>query len=115
MDTKETGFIVIGFGTLFFLVGAAILVDKAMVISGNILIIVGAFFLMEANLLRLFSLKRLQGTIFFTLGMFFLFKGYLVVGFFLEMVGLCMIAYDKIPRLRSVPGKLVLKAARLVK
>lgn len=112
MNRVETGFTVIGFGMVFFIVGAALLMDKAMVISGNLLIIIGTALLAEANIISLFSFKKIQGTSLFTLGVFFLFKGYTLAGFFLELFGLCILLHERIPSFKSIPRRMVMKVLK---
>lgn len=106
MDRRETGFTVIGFGVLFFLIGATLLADKAMAVSGNILIIVGASICTRPRMTNLLSLNKLQGMALFVIGVFFLLKTYVLMGFLLEIIGLFILILDRIPTPKSVARKI---------
>lgn len=115
MNRRETGLATIVFGTLFFVAGSTLLMDKAMAVAGNALVIIGVVVLMDRNVSSLFSLKKVRGTLLFSLGIVFLFKRYVVVGFLIEMCGVYILVKDSIPSLKLVLRGVVRRSFRLIR
>ena len=109
MNARETGLAVIVFGFLFFLAGATFLMDRSLVVSGNILMVVGAVVFSKMDFESFFTIRKAQGLAFFFIGMFFLFQRYLLMGFFLETMGICVLALEKAPNPRTMARRLFSK------
>lgn len=105
MDRREAGFTVMSFGIMFFIIGATLLADKAMAVSGNILIIIGASIFTGPRVTDFLSFNKVQGMALFILGVFFLLKAYVLMGFLLEILGLLVLILDRIPTPKSVIRK----------
>lgn len=108
MNPKETGIIVISIGMSIFLMGTILLMDKALMISGNLLIIVGVGFLVRSKIIGLLHPDKLQGSVAFGMGILFLVYGFPMFGFLLEALGLFLLLRDSIPTFRSVLRNLFL-------
>lgn len=89
--------------------GAMLLMDRALMVSGNILIIVGVVFLVRSKMIGLLHPDKLQGSIVFGIGVLFLVYGFALFGFLLEVLGLFLLLRDSIPTFRSVLKSLLLR------
>lgn len=108
MNPRETGIVVVSIGISVFLVGSMFLIDKALMIAGNLLIITGVAFLVRSRMFSLFHPDKLQATVTFGLGLLFLIYGFSMFGFLLETLGLFLLLRDSIPTFRSVLRNLLL-------
>ncbi|KAI5148683.1 hypothetical protein ENBRE01_0475 [Enteropsectra breve] len=93
MDYKETGAtcVAIGMITLFF--GACILMDKALLIVGNIICVFGFSLLMQGLVRRLGILRIIPGVLGFVLGMLLILSNQFILGIMLEAAGIGHILY----------------------
>lgn len=108
MNPKETGIVLISIGISVFSIGMAFLMDRALMISGNLLIVVGVAFLARSRMLSLLHPNRLQGTLAFGMGVLFIMREFMAFGFVLEVLGLFLLLGDTIPTFRSVLKSLLL-------
>ncbi|WEL39656.1 hypothetical protein PFJ87_10g01040 [Encephalitozoon hellem] len=116
MNLKESSVVVMSIGMLVFLAGAVLLMDRALMISGNLLIIVGISLLARSRMLTLLRPEKIQGMAIFTMGILFLVYRFLAFGFLLEILGLFLLLRDSIPTFRSVLRSLVFgKLERLMR
>lgn len=116
MDPKETGIVVISIGMSVFLMGAVLLMDRALMVSGNLLIVIGLVFLVRSRMISLLHQDKLQGSITLGLGVLFLVYGFPMFGFLLEVFGLFLLLRDSVPTFRSVLKNLLFgKLGRFVK
>ncbi|EQB61673.1 hypothetical protein NAPIS_ORF00745 [Vairimorpha apis BRL 01] len=102
MNINETGVSVILIGISVFIFGFLLLLDKALMICGNILIFAGIGILVKSNLFNMFHYDKLQGTFVFTLGFLFLVYGFIVLGFIMELIGLFILLKESIPSFRTI-------------
>lgn len=102
MNIRETGVIVILIGISVFIFGFLLLLDKALMICGNIFIFAGIGILARSNLFNMLHYDKLQGTFVFTLGFLFLIYGFIVLGFLMELIGLFILLKDSIPSFRTI-------------
>jgi hypothetical protein len=107
MNTKETGVVVLTIGASVFGLGFVLLMDRALMIAGNLLVIAGLVILARSRMLGLLRPERLQGTAVFALGVLFLWYNFVLFGFLMELVGLFLILKDSLPTFRDVLKKLL--------
>ena len=102
MNPKESGIAVVSIGMSVFAIGMLLLMDKALMISGNLLIVVGLGLLLRSKSLALLSIDKAHGMALFVMGIVFLIYGFCAFGFLLEASGLFVMLKDSIPTFRSV-------------
>ncbi|KAF9763764.1 Vesicle transport protein GOT1A [Nosema granulosis] len=102
LTLKESGVIVISIGFSFFLFGFILFFDRAIMIGGNLLILIGITILARARIFDIFQPSKLQGACLLLMGVVLLFYRFAVLGFLLEASGLFLIFKDNIPTLRSI-------------
>jgi hypothetical protein len=102
MNLKETGVVIILIGISVFALGFILLLDKALMICGNILVFIGIATLARSHLFNMLHLDKLQGTAIFTIGFIFLIYGFAMFGFILEVIGLFILLKDSIPSFRTI-------------
>ena len=110
MISKETGIVIVGTGMCILTLGALLLFDKALVIAGHLLILIGFGLLFKSKTFTLFQLDKLQGTCFFVLGITVLLFKYQLLGFLLEILGLLLIFKSSMPNFRSIIMHLIFKS-----
>lgn len=113
MSLNETGTVTICTGMVVLLLGSFFLFDKALVIAGNLLVIVGFALILRANALSLLRFEKLQGTAFFVLGIALLLLKYTLLGVLLEAVGLLMIFKGSLPSFNNVLYSFLFRKPRL--
>lgn len=102
MSPKESGVVVMSIGMFVFLVGAILLMDRALMIAGNLLIIIGISLLARYKVFTLLRPEKIQGMAIFVIGVLFLVYRFLAFGFLLEILGLFLLLKDNIPTFRAV-------------
>lgn len=102
MNLKETGVVVILIGMFIFASGFILLIDRALMICGNILTSIGIVILVRSHLFNMFHYDKIQGTALFVLGFLFILKEFCLLGFILEVVGLVILLKKSIPSFRSI-------------
>jgi hypothetical protein len=107
MDARETGIIVVSIGASVFGLGLVLLMDRALMISGNLLIIAGLAILAKTRMLSLLRPAKIQGTAVFLLGILFLWYGFVLFGFMMELIGLFFLLRDAMPTFRTVLKKAI--------
>ncbi|RVD92254.1 hypothetical protein TUBRATIS_12350 [Tubulinosema ratisbonensis] len=115
MDFSETGIFTIGFGFFFFVTGMMCLGDKGMALAGNLLVIIGILIFTRGNFMMFLSRTKLKGTTLFVLGLAFMLKKVLVLGFFIELIGIFILISDKIPSFKNLIRNFFFKLFRFVK
>ncbi|KAM0687892.1 hypothetical protein COBT_000856 [Conglomerata obtusa] len=114
MDGKETGIIVISCGTVFLLLGMILVMDTALMAAGNMLIIIGIIITLKSNFMNVFQVKNMQGLIVFCFGVVIIFYRFILFGFLLEIVGLYLLFFDKIPSIKKILTTSVRKIIRSI-
>ena len=112
MNPRESGVVVVSIGMSVFLAGAILLMDRALMICGNLLVVVGIAVLARSKMFALLHPERIQGVVLFGMGMLFLIYRFLVFGIVLEVSGLFLLLRDSIPTFRAVLRSLVLGRLR---
>ncbi|KAF7683085.1 putative Golgi transport protein 1 [Astathelohania contejeani] len=115
MESKETGVTILFIGAIFFFLGGTLLLDKALMIAGNLLIIVGTVILARSKILNIFSLNSLQGLLVFCLGILLMMLKYVTIGFIIEFYGLYLLFLDKLPTFRGILKRMLYKAVRMAR
>ncbi|AFN83890.1 hypothetical protein EROM_100740 [Encephalitozoon romaleae SJ-2008] len=116
MSPKESGVVVMSIGMFVFLVGGILLMDRALMISGNLLIIIGISLLARSKMFTLLRPEKIQGMVIFVVAVLFLIYGFLAFGFLLEILGLFLLLRDNIPTFRAVLRTLLFgKLGRLMR
>ncbi|KMV65238.1 hypothetical protein M970_100780 [Encephalitozoon cuniculi EcunIII-L] len=108
MNLKESGVVVVSIGMSVFLVGAILLMDRALMISGNLLMIIGISLLVRSRMFALLRPEKIQGMVIFAMGVLFLIYRFPMFGFLLETLGLFLLLRDTIPTFRTVLRTLLL-------
>ncbi|ADM12407.1 uncharacterized protein Eint_100810 [Encephalitozoon intestinalis ATCC 50506] len=116
MSLKESGVMVMTIGVTVFLAGAILLMDRALMISGNLLIIIGIALLARSRMFSFLRPEKMQAMVIFGMGILFQVYKLLVFGFFLEVLGLFLLLKDSIPTFRTVLTTLLFgKLQKLIK
>ncbi|WUR04127.1 GOT1-like family protein [Vairimorpha necatrix] len=102
MNLKETGVVVILIGMFIFASGFILLMDKALMICGNILVSLGIIILSRSHLFNMLHMDKIQGVVMFIIGFFFILKGLTLLGFILEVFGLIVLLRQSIPSFRTI-------------
>ena len=102
MSFNETVAITITIGAFVFILGASMLFDKALIIAGNLLIIIGFILIMKSRTADLFKIETLRATIIFVSGLVCLILNYILLGFLLEFIGIFLIFKTYIPDFRTI-------------
>lgn len=111
MSLNETGVVTITIGSGIFALGAVLLFDKALMIAGNLIIIIGFIMIMKHRTADLFKLQTIQGTITFIIGLICLFMNYAILGFLLEIIGLIFIFKGYIPDFKTILINLLFRSS----
>ena len=101
MNSNETGIVAICTGAGIFLFGVMVMFDKALMIAGNFIIIVGLGILLNSKAFSLFELDKMLGMAMFILGIISLLLKYTVLGFLLETIGLIYVFKKSVPSFRA--------------
>lgn len=112
MNLKESGVVVVSIGMSVFLAGAILLMDRALMICGNLLMVVGIALLARSKMFALLHPEKIQGLVIFGMGILFLVYRFLAFGLLLETTGLFLLLRDSIPTFRTVLRTLVLGRLR---
>jgi hypothetical protein len=113
MFSKETGIVVIATGMGITTLGSVLLFDKALVIAGHILTLIGMAMLFKSKTFALFQPEKLQGTSFFVLGLTIIFFKYHLLGFLLEIVGIFLIFKSTLPSFKDLFFKILFRSKKL--
>lgn len=102
MNTTETGVVAISTGAGIFLFGVLVMFDKALMIAGNFIIVIGMAILLNSRAFTFFELDKMLGMVMFLLGIASLFLKYTMLGFLLETAGLIYIFKKSVPGFRAI-------------
>lgn len=94
-------------GGAVFLLGVVAMFDKALMIAGNFLIIIGTTLLLRSKSFSLFEFDKIMGTAMFVLGIVSLVLKLTILGFLLELIGLIYIFKKSVPSFKAVLFKLM--------
>ena len=88
-DSQIIGLGLLGFGTIFFILGVLMLLDRALLVMSNLLFLLGILILMTPNKFLSFVIQkeRKQGSIAFFLGILLVFFKLPLPGIICEVVG----------------------------
>lgn len=116
MDRNETGLIMVVIGGSLFILGLIVLLDRALMMVGDLIVTVGILMLLKNKLFTLFHSDKIFGTIFVLLGILaFIFK-YLFLGFILKLIGCLYIFKKSIPTLKAFLIQFLLrKISRIIR
>ncbi|ORD95754.1 GOT1A [Hepatospora eriocheir] len=105
---RETGFSVIAIGMFIFLVGTLLLMDRALIACGNLIMIFGILGLIGAKPKYFLAKERLYGSVLFILGTVLMIFKFLLGGMILELIGLILIFRSSFPDIKSVVSNYLL-------
>ena len=101
MQSNENAYITIFCGCGIFLFGMFVLLDRALMAAGNMIIIAGFIMLLRTDVFYLLRPTNMLGVMLFTTGIISLLLRHVLLGCLLEFVGVFYIIKQSLPSLSS--------------